>query len=162
MRTPQKLTDGAGQVIWSVSYRPFGEAFIGAGYVTQNLRFPGQYYDEESELHYNYQRYYDPVIGRYTQSDPIGLAGGLNTYLYANANPIRFTDSLGLKTYQCTKPLDFFGGSEARTGPDIWGNPLYHQYSCIVRNGKEICGGQDRGENKARKPSNDSMRAGQC
>ena len=49
--TPQKLTDGAGQVVWSASYRPFGEASIGAGYVTQNLRFPGQYYDEESGLH---------------------------------------------------------------------------------------------------------------
>ena len=78
--TPQKLTDGAGQVVWSASYRPFGEASIRAGYVTQNLRFPGQYYDEESGLHYNYQRYYDPGTGRYLTSDPIGLQGGLNTY----------------------------------------------------------------------------------
>ena len=93
--TPQKLTDGAGQVVWSASYRAFGEASIGVGYVTQNLRFPGQYYDEESGLHYNYHRYYDPGTGRYLQSDPIGLQGGLNTYLYANANPIRYVDPTG-------------------------------------------------------------------
>ena len=94
--TPQKLTDGAGQVVWSASYRPFGEASIGVGYVTRNLRFPGQYYDEESGLHYNYHRYYDPGTGRYLTSDPIGLDGGINTYLYANANPIIHTDPLGL------------------------------------------------------------------
>ena len=94
--TPRKLTDGAGQVVWSASYRAFGEASIGAGYVTQNLRFPGQYYDEESGLHYNYHRYYDPGTGRYLTSDPIGLDGGINTYLYANANPIIHTDPLGL------------------------------------------------------------------
>ena len=94
--TPQKLTDGAGQVVWSARYRAFGEASIGVGYVTQNLRFPGQYYDEESGLHYNYQRYYDPDIGRYLTSDLIGLQGGINTYLYANANPIIYIDPLGL------------------------------------------------------------------
>ena len=93
--TPQKLTDGTGQVVWSASYRPFGEASIGVGYVTQNLRFPGQYYDEESGLHYNYHRYYDPDTGRYLTSDPIGLAGGMNTYLYAEANPLRFVDPTG-------------------------------------------------------------------
>ena len=94
--TPQKLTDGAGQVVWSASYRAFGEASIGVGYVTQNLRFPGQYYDEESGLHYNYHRYYDPDMGRYLTSDPIGLAGGMNTYIYVGNNPLTRIDPTGL------------------------------------------------------------------
>ncbi|MGH8488494.1 MAG: RHS repeat-associated core domain-containing protein, partial [Gammaproteobacteria bacterium] len=76
-------------------YRPFGEATLTKDNVTFNLRFPGQYYDSETGLHYNYFRDYDPTIGRYIQSDPIGLDGGLNPYLYANANPLRYTDPTG-------------------------------------------------------------------
>jgi RHS repeat-associated protein len=60
------------------------------------LRFPGQYYDSETGLHYNGFRYYDPQSGRYLTSDPIGLDGGLNAYLYANANPLLFIDPDGL------------------------------------------------------------------
>jgi RHS repeat-associated protein len=59
--------------------------------------FPGQYYDQETGLHYNYFRYYDPSTGRYITSDPIGLDGGLNTYLYANANPTNGVDPNGLR-----------------------------------------------------------------
>ena len=61
-----------------------------------NFGFPGQYYEEETGLYYNYFRDYDPSTGRYTTSDPIGLDGGLNTYLYVNANPLVFTDRKGL------------------------------------------------------------------
>ena len=106
--TPQKLTDGAGQVVWSASYRAFGEASIGGWYVPQNLRFPGQYYDEESGLHYNYHRYYDPDIGRYLTSDPIGLAGGMNTYIYVDNNPINWVDPLGLEILVCNRKVNGF------------------------------------------------------
>jgi RHS repeat-associated protein len=58
--------------------------------------FPGQYYDAETQLHYNYFRDYDPTTGRYIESDPIGLEGGLNTYVYALNNPVRFIDRKGL------------------------------------------------------------------
>ena len=60
-----------------------------------NLRFPGQYYDVETGKHYNINRDYDPITGRYIQSDPIGFDGGVNTYVYANVNSLRFVDELG-------------------------------------------------------------------
>jgi len=61
-----------------------------------DVRLPGQYFDHETGLHYNYYRTYDPSIGRYITSDPIGLDGGLNTYAYVNANPLNSIDPFGL------------------------------------------------------------------
>jgi len=90
--TPQVLTDDSGAIAWQAHYRPFGEA-VTTGNLTLNLRFPGQYHDGETGLHYNWHRYYDPQTGRYLTSDPIGLVGGLNPYAYAHATrsptPIR-------------------------------------------------------------------------
>ena len=64
-----------------------------------NLCFPGQYFDRETQLHYNYYRDDDPGVGRYVQSDPIGLEGGVNTYLYTLGNPLKYSDAKGLDVY---------------------------------------------------------------
>jgi RHS repeat-associated protein len=93
--TPRLATNQSGTVVWRWEGAAFGES-APTGSVTVNLRYPGQYFDQETGLYYNGARYYDPRIGRYISSDPIGLRGGLNTYLYASANPLRYIDPRGL------------------------------------------------------------------
>jgi RHS repeat-associated protein len=81
---------------------PFGvnvpdENPSGLGAFDLPLRLPGQYFDKETNLHYNYFRDYDPSLGRYVESDPIGLDGGLNTYAYVRSHPLAFFDPDGLE-----------------------------------------------------------------
>jgi RHS repeat-associated protein len=94
--TPQKMTDASGTVVWSADYKPFGEATVTISTITNNLRLPGQYFDQETGTHYNYFRDYNPMIGRYIQGDRIGLRGGLNLYSYVGNRPTRFKDLFGL------------------------------------------------------------------
>lgn len=102
LNTLRLATNAGGVKIWSWEGSAFGntppnEDPDGDGVNTViNLRFAGQYYDSETGLHYNWNRYYDPKVGRYITSDPIGLAGGLNTYAYVGNNPLRFIDPRGL------------------------------------------------------------------
>ena len=95
--TPRKIrrpSDNA--LMWRWGPDTFGSV-APSGSLTYNLRFPGQYYLAESGLHYNYFRTYDPQMGRYLESDPIGLRGGsYSTYSYVNNNPISNKDPLGL------------------------------------------------------------------
>ncbi|EML9905156.1 RHS repeat-associated core domain-containing protein [Morganella morganii] len=97
---PEELTDSQGRIIWHGDYSLWGklkrEQHPVAGFRgQQNLRFQGQYFDRETGLHYNTFRYYAPDAGRFTQQDPIGLAGGLNLYQYA-PNPLMWVDPWGL------------------------------------------------------------------
>jgi RHS repeat-associated protein len=95
------MTDGSGVVRWSADYKPFGEANVDpSSTITNNLRFPGQYFDAETGLPYNYYRDYNPAIARYIESDPIGIRRGKNhLYVYVANNPARFFDPWGLKNY---------------------------------------------------------------
>jgi RHS repeat-associated protein len=104
---PRVVLDRAGNVRWRWLAEPFGATAPqtnpgGLGSFTQNLRMPGQYADAETGLFYNQSRYYDPSIGRYAQSDPIGLAGGINTYSYVNGDPARTVDPEGLQGFAPT------------------------------------------------------------
>jgi RHS repeat-associated protein len=94
--TPQVLTNDSQTTVWKAAYTPFGGAEISIQTVANPFRLPGQYYDAETGLHYNYFRYYDPTTGRYVTPDPIGLEGGINLYPYVAGNPLRWIDLLGL------------------------------------------------------------------
>jgi RHS repeat-associated protein len=161
--TPQALTDVNGTVVWTMSQTPFGRATVnmdpdGNGKnVYNNFRFPGQYWDWETQTNYNYYRSYDPAIGRYTQSDPMGIQGGINAYAYVDGNPISKTDLLGLATYMCKRRLNHV--------PFIFG-PFFHQYIC-TGNAKDgySCGGLGPTGNPFDSPSkieHDDYKADKC
>jgi RHS repeat-associated protein len=101
LNTPRLVANAAQQTVWRWDHwEPFGatgpdENPSGLGVFELPLRFPGQYFDKETNLHYNYFRDYDPSLGRYGESDPIGLEGGLNTYSYVGGNPLIWTDPTG-------------------------------------------------------------------
>jgi RHS repeat-associated protein len=103
LNTPRLATSQNGSVVWRWEGGAFGdtppnEDPDGDGSLTTiNWRYAGQYFDAETGLHYNWNRYYDPKVGRYISSDPIGLKGGLNTYAYVENNPLRWIDPTGLE-----------------------------------------------------------------
>ena len=110
--TPVAMTDESGVKVWEAEYLPFGEAVVDEDpdgdqvILENNLRFPGQYYDAETGLHYNYFRSYDPQTGRYLEADPIGIEGGTNhLYVYAGNSPLNWIDPLGLKVYRCCREV---------------------------------------------------------
>jgi RHS repeat-associated protein len=115
LNTPRKVTQPSdNQARWTWESAPFGtepptEDPVLLGAFSYNLRFPGQIYDAHTGLNYNYFRDYDAAIGRYIESDPIGLEGGINTYLYAGGNAIGNVDPLGLQ-YLGAKPPPNVGG----------------------------------------------------
>ena len=93
--TPRVITSGAA-VVWKWEMAdPFGMNAPSVQTIAYNPRFPGQYFDAENGLHSNRYRVYDPYLGRYMQSDPIDLAGGMNSYNYANANANEWSGSDG-------------------------------------------------------------------
>ncbi|AZE86617.1 Rhs-family protein [Pseudomonas orientalis] len=115
---PEQLTEADGHSVWQATYRVWGntlEEVREPYYIEeQNLRFQGQYLDRETGLHFNTFRFYDPDVGRFTTPDPIGLAGGINTYLYAD-NPFGWIDPLGLT---CAGSGKVHGNSHASKNPN--------------------------------------------
>jgi RHS repeat-associated protein len=121
LNTPRVITRASdNQIVWRWDQAdPFGvkppnENPSGLGVFTYNPRFPGQLYDAETGLYYNYHRNYDPKIGGYTQSDPIGLAGGINTYGYVEGNPVNWVDPLGLVSEEAKKGCKAYCASQGK------------------------------------------------
>jgi RHS repeat-associated protein len=98
--TPRRMTDSKGNVVWAADYSAFGLARPTVKTVENRLRFPGQYEDEETGLHYNRFRYYAPALGRYLSRDPVTYLSGQNFYVYAGNNPINSADPLGLWSWK--------------------------------------------------------------
>jgi RHS repeat-associated protein len=113
--TPQELVDESGTVVWLARYKAWGgwkntwKEKPDPAEAANALRFQGQYHDEETGLHYNRHRYYDPQTGRFISKDPIGLAGGINVYQYA-PNPVQWIDPLGLTCTSAAKALQQLKG----------------------------------------------------
>ncbi|MCP4403322.1 MAG: hypothetical protein GY801_39190, partial [bacterium] len=119
--TPQKLVAQNGTVVWSATYSAFGQANVEVETITNNLRFPGQYYDAETGLHYNFQRYYDPVTGRYVSVDPIGFDGGdVNFYRYGRSKPIDASDPNGLSVKRFIKKSMIWIGNLSPESYNDW------------------------------------------
>ncbi|MEP3243982.1 MAG: RHS repeat-associated core domain-containing protein [Sneathiella sp.] len=100
---PTLMTDASRSVVWDRTQLPFGSEDSLTGSAANGNRFPGQREEAETGLYYNYFRDYDPTTGRYLQSDPIGLNGGINTYGYTGGNPVNYVDPDGLSRMQAAK-----------------------------------------------------------
>jgi RHS repeat-associated protein len=132
--TSQRLTNAQGETTWRMVSEAFGKTFVDAtlaptttGTTTNNLRFPGQYEDVETGTYYNFMRTYLPTVGRYGESDPIGLKGGLSTYAYVDGNPASGADHLGLANsgWQPSPGLQ-----NLRNWQSVPGNFIYHGNWC--------------------------------
>ena len=134
---PLAVFDDHGELLEQALFTPYGAPVNGA---RVPLRFEGQFFDREIGLHYNYFRHYEPAVGRYTQPDPISLAEGVNAYAYAGANPLRYSDPLGLlKVTGSFGGMAFFGGfggvRDTGFGFDLTGNVCVVITRCDARRG---------------------------
>ncbi|WP_244298032.1 RHS repeat domain-containing protein [Actinobacillus vicugnae] len=131
---PREMTDSQGNIIWKGSYYVWGQLKRSHENYTahQPFRLQNQYFDKETGLHYNFFRYYNPILGRFVNQDPIGFAGGENLYRFAN-NAQHWIDPLGLETFIINRDLAVLGSS-ARSRA----NPITHTFVAISDNNGRI------------------------
>jgi RHS repeat-associated protein len=127
-------------VVWSATYDAFGKAGVDASStIINNLRFPGQYFDAETGLHYNWNRYYDSGTGRYVTEDPIGFNVRINLYLYLFSNPQNYIDPRGLGPY-CGSGWSETFVSDAPNGYTHFGDCCRKHDECYDHKNPEDCG----------------------
>ena len=127
------------KILWKWESKPFGESKA-TGDINFNLRFPRQYFDAETSTHYNINRDYNPVTGRYIQSDPIGVNGGVNGFGYVNEQPLIKIDEEGLK-WSFWKLVNYYQSKNAMNIPEKGGILAQNfrnwegnnAYTCAVR-----------------------------
>jgi len=156
--TPQEMTNQAGKVVWSVSYKAYGNLAVAhVNEIDNPIRFQGQYHDIETGLHYNRHRYYDPNCGQFVTQDPIGLAGGLNNYQYV-PNPTGWIDPLGLSSSEvesvCPKPASL-KYKVVQPGTKEWDQAV----STIANQGKGKSNFRVANHENAKRLMNESMEA---
>ncbi|EPJ48893.1 MAG: hypothetical protein OFPI_27180 [Osedax symbiont Rs2] len=117
--TPQLMTDNTTRVVWQSNTLPFGEEVQVVVNSRMNLKFPGQYQDSETGYSQNYFRDYDASLGRYIQSDPIGLLGGVNTFAYVGENPVGAVDFYGLEVIYTGKGRIWSAGAIVYVGGQL-------------------------------------------
>ncbi|RKT84500.1 RHS repeat-associated core domain-containing protein [Saccharopolyspora antimicrobica] len=125
--TPAELVDPDGNLAWHVDTALWGTLRTAPGHAYTPLRFPGQYHDHETGLHYNLNRYYDPTTGRYTSHDPLGLAPSPNPHAYA-PNPTGWIDPLGLMNCSAGSSSGGTGGNGGLNNPQLRPNPQRPQW----------------------------------
>ncbi|MBW2603602.1 MAG: RHS domain-containing protein [Deltaproteobacteria bacterium] len=136
--TPQKIIAGNGSVVWSATYDSFGNCQVDIETIVNNLRMPGQYFDAETGLHYNLQRYYDPTTGRYLRTDPFG--DGLNLYAYCFNNPNSLIDPMGLCAVNnawgwwsdVAVTAGDYWSDKAKSGWNSWSNAVTVDFDPVV------------------------------
>ena len=100
---PVRMTSPSGGISWWAVYSAFGAVHATGGALSQDMRFPGQWFQIETGLAYNWNRHYDATLGRYVQPDPIGYAGGRSLYGYVGGNPLSLIDPTG----RCFGPFTY-------------------------------------------------------
>ncbi|MER5312847.1 RHS repeat-associated core domain-containing protein [Streptomyces sp. NPDC002773] len=127
--SPTELVSADGSLAWRARSTAWGSTQWNKNSTAYTpLRYPGQYFDPETGLHYNFNRYYDPEVGRYLSPDPLGIAPSINHYAYV-ANPFVLADPLGLAACE---PDPTWGG-QVRWERDAHGRP-YEMHAVITRN----------------------------